>query len=252
MMTRDFSADRDFAELIGCFTQAKGSADDFHALAQRRGIRIKAAGIVSDDTGGIGRGIADAFFAAAEHGPGVFDTVRARSRQAALHARTFIPSGPLTATVTAEGAQVQASHFSMTPAALTPIKVAGLAVATLEALETPEGQQTLAVELRESVTLATDTTFLGALTTSAGYSDTLSGDTLFDIATLAGKASLTGFADLVLVVSPTIAVTWPLRPRFLTFAHGWHRVRHDTLVSPACPGLMLIDCHAILTGAIDL
>ncbi|MDX9973353.1 MAG: hypothetical protein RBU21_10230 [FCB group bacterium] len=239
--------------LVHCFASAQGSLEGAYDAARRRGLLdIRAAAVAGTsavDVGGIGRAIESAFFASLDRGPGIFDAIAARSRRAAFNCRTFIPTAPAVAEITAEGTAVRLSRFSLTPATLTPTKAVGLIVATEESLATPEGSAAAAEELRQAVTLATDIGFLDALT--PGFSDSLTSDTLADIRTLCDAVSLTGLADLVMVASPEIAnamatnpVDFPdMRPT------GGTAAGIDVLVSSACPGLMLIDCGAILTGS---
>ncbi len=241
------------AGLIHCAALSDGSVQRGFELAARRGLihtRSAVGGTSTTSLEDIGHGIGDAFFESLSHRPGVYDTIAQRSGRARFNVRTFVPTSAPTAETTPEGTAVRVSRVALNAERLEPVRVAALVVATDESLQTPEGAASVEAELRGAVTLATDTEFLSILGTGAGFADDLSGDTLADIRTLCDAVSLTGYGDLVLVASPEIAnamatnpVDFPdMRPT------GGTAAGIDVLVSSACPGLMLIDCAAIVTG----
>lgn len=241
------------AGLIHCTAISDGSVQRGFELAARRGLihtRSAVGGTSTTSLEDIGHGIGDAFFESFSHRPGVYDTIAQRSGRARFNVRTFIPTTTPAAEKTPEGVAVRVSKVALNAERLEPVRVAAMVVATNESLQTPEGAASVEAELRGAVTLATDAEFLSSLGAGAGFTDDLSGDTLADIRTLCDAVSLTGFADLVLVASPEIAnamatnpVDFPdMRPT------GGMAAGVDVLVSAGCPGLMLIDCTAILTG----
>lgn len=249
---------RDLSELLGCYVQAGGHGQKAAQLARGAGIMVRKSdvpGTTLDDVAGIGQGLSDSFFASLQHAGGVFDLVAARGRRAQLRTRAFIPESPIVAEVVGEGLAVPVSRFTLDAEGLVPVKIAGMAVSSIEAMATPEGQDALATELLEAVTVATDSAFLAQLSADAAFTDDLSGDPLANIKLLLDAVSLSGRGDLVFVISPTLANAYATYQTdgLLTFPdigpNGGTLCGVETLVSAGSPGLVLIDAQAILTGA---
>lgn len=242
-----------FGAWIYAMAMAKGHLEDAATVARRAGIiRNTAVGATtSSDLEQIGRSVEDSFFASLEHGPGVFDAVAKRARKGRFHTRTLIPTSPITAQKTPEGTSVTVNKVSLNASSLAPLRVAGLVVATNECLETPEGAASIEVELREAITLATDFEFLELLASGAGYTGGMSGGLTADIGDLLSKVNTTGYASLVLVVTPEVANSMATRPaEFPDMSPvGGTAAGIETVVSAGCPGMMLIDSRAIMTGA---
>lgn len=242
-----------FGGWIHALALTKGRLEDAAMIARRTGIYRNAAvgATTSSDLDQIGHSIGDSFFASLEHGGGVFDTVAKRARKGQFHVRTLIPTSPITAQKTPEGTSVTVNKVSLNASSLVPCRVAGLVVASNESLTTPEGAASIEVELREAVTLATDTEFLGLLADGAGYTDSMTGMLTADIGTLLDKVNVTGYGSLVLAVTPEIANFMATRPDDFPDMSpvGGTACGIETVVSAGCPGMMLIDSRAIMTGA---
>lgn len=242
-----------FGAWVHALALTKGRLEDAAAIARRTGaFRNSAVGATtSSDLEQIGHSINDAFFASLEHGGGVFDAIAQRSRRAQFHVRTLIPTAPVEAKKTAEGTAVSVSKFALNAATLVPLRVAGMVVASNESLATPEGAGAVETELREAVTLATDTEFLSLLASGAGFTGGMTGVLTADIGTLLEKVNTTGYGNLVLAVNPEIANFMATRPADFPDMSptGGTACGIETVVSAGCPGMMLIDSSAIMTGS---
>jgi hypothetical protein len=254
-MRRDLAREREFADLLSCTVQAQASGTDPRTIARNMGLLTRASISTSSDLADIGTELNNAFFASLEYGLGIFDVVARRARPAPMRTQTFIPTGSVVARVTSEGVEAQASSISLDANPMQAIKVSGLAVTTEEAVSTPEGSQALGLELREAVTVAVDTAFLSRLAGEAGHTGAITGDPLTDIATLINKVNLTGYADLILVVTPPLANTMSTMEvdGVLTFPDmsptGGSACGIEVMVSAGSPGMVLIDAGAILAGS---
>lgn len=241
-----------FGAWVHALALTKGRLEDAAAIARRTGaFRAAVGGTTSSDLEQIGHSIEDSFFASLEHGGGVFDVISKRSRRAQFHVRTLIPTAPILAQKTPEGTSVAVNKVALNAATLVPLRVAGLVVASNESLSTPEGAASIEVELREAVTLATDTEFLGLLASGAGYTGAMTGTLMADIEALLSKVNVTGYGSLVLVVTPSIANSMATRPDDFPDMSpvGGMAAGVEVVASAGSPGMVLVDSSAIMTGA---
>lgn len=210
------------------------------------------AGTFHDTIGGT-------FLLSLEHGPSCFDQVRPYSRKAPFHTPLFIGNA-LTAAVVGEGVSIPTVKYAVTNEGLTPTKVAGVAVATVEALRSEEGAQSLTEELREGVALATDSKFFTDLTSDAGATDAAVGDPVDDIATLLSSVNLSGSGRLYLFAGPARGNELALHrgggstPVFPQMGPKGGVIQGITvLISAALSDtVILLDPSAVTTGSSDM
>lgn len=263
MLHRSVEARRTAADLFGCLMRAEFSAERATAIARREfPSHLRMAGVPgsSDDdvSGGssFATALSGAIIASLEHGGGIYDTIAAASRRAQFRVPYFVGAQPVVAEIVAEGVAVPVARFSVNRAGLTPRKAAGLIVQTQEALSTQQGLQGAVDELREAITLATDTSFLSGLAGTAGIT-TVPGtsDIMSDFAGLLAAVNRTGYGTLFFVLSPSMANSLStLRDEggFLfpdLGPQGGEILRVQALVSAgAGDSIFLIDAGSILTG----
>ncbi len=199
------------------------------------------------------------FLAYLEHGPGVFEYILSRARQVGFNQRLFIPSAAISGQVVGESASIPVGRYSLTGSALTPLKVAALAVASNESLASNEGLEWLYQELAQGITSSTDEKVLSILRAAATPGSATSSPAA-DVKTLLDSVSKTGFSDLAFIMNPALANYLSTKTGTsgnLLFPDmaptGGSLCGVSALVSAGqvSDELTLVDCRGLITGAQD-
>jgi len=256
----------ELSRALDFYLKANGNWSIAGQAAREAGVYRQKAGAggsrLDDLNGDFQSLVGSTFLESMASGPSAFDRIKPFTRPGAFNIPFLTPAAPLSAAVVAEGKHLPVSKLSNNSAALTPVKVGGLAVASKEALSTPEGMAAFVAELRVAVGVATDDSFLTGVQTDADTSQAATSDPLADIQVLFDGVNLSGFGSLYFVCPPSVANRMAtlragtgegfLFPR--ATPTGGDILGVPLLVTAGAPAgtLTLIDATALCTGSEDM
>ncbi|OGP12984.1 MAG: hypothetical protein A2052_03745 [Deltaproteobacteria bacterium GWA2_54_12] len=248
------------SDMIGFFLKY-GNWIQAGEAARSTGIYKAAVGgsTQTDISGNFQSATGAAFLEYLTAGPSAFDRLRPYTRRAAFRTALITPAQPLSAALISEGGPAPATKLNNDSAGLAPVKVGGLAVASKEALFTPEGMESITLELRNAVAEATDQEFLGTIADAADVTEAASADPVADFKKLLDGVNLSGFGSLFFIASPGTANILSTKraatggPLLFPGVLGGFLLGLPLLMTaPADDTLTLVDASSISTGAEDM
>lgn len=254
----------ELSKALNCFVAAQGRWAEAAEAAKAQGLLRKTAvggSTAADISGDFQSATGAAFLTYLQEGPSAFDRIRPYTRPAAFRTPLITPAAPLSAAVIAEAQPAPVTKLSNNSSALTPTKAGGLAVASKEALSTPEGVEAFTLELRTAVGIATDEEFLSTLADDAGTTEAATADALADLKKLLDGVNNSGFGGLFFVSSPDAAnvlatlragTDGPLLFPSVTPTGGELLGVPLLVTAGAGDSLYLVDAGAVATGAEDI
>jgi hypothetical protein len=251
-------------QLLSGLIRAEGKKDLALEIVKRENPFLMKAAVgsssSSDLSGSFDHLIAGQYFLSLDQGQlGIFDTIKAFTRQAAYRTPLYLGGG-IVANIVPEGTAVPVSKYSVDSSGLTPTKAAGIAITTKEAAATREGIASLETDLRQELMTATDRQVLSISAAGAGFTAAASSDAVADLTSLLLAVNLSGFGQLFWIVSPSVAVVLSTMRGVggeLVFpgmaAKGGELFNVSAMVTSALTdSIMLIDPSGIATGSEDL
>jgi hypothetical protein len=249
------------SQLIGHFIKS-GSWALAEESARQAGLFRKSAvggSGTGDLAGDLHSTTGAAFLEYLASGPSAFDRLRPFTRKAAFRTPLLTPAAPLSAAVIAEGAPAPVTKLNNDSSGLTPVKVGGLAVASKDALSTPEGVESMTLELRNAVAVATDDEFLTRIAEDAATTEAASADPVADLKKLLDGVNNSGFGSLFFVSSPDVANVLATKRAGAGGPLLFPGVLNGSLLglpllmtAPAGDTFTLVDASSISTGSEDM
>lgn len=270
-MFRNFDADQERVKNLDYILKAVGEAQgDWQAAARLVAreapwlTRKDAVGGAdsSDLRGDLPHLAGGIFMQSLAGGPAAFDKMTPSMIPAEFNVRTFVADGLLMAQVVGEGVGISVRKFSITNDILLPVKVAAIAVATLESMASFQGASAMRLALTNGVARATDLEVFSSLSADGDLTQAATSDPVNDIKTLLSAVNITGFEKLFFITSAPVAnilATWVSAPGGLPVfggmtAQGGELYGVETLVTPgvAVDSLILLDASSVVYAKTDL